>query len=575
MARWAQSLRSRDQIVLFAPTLDATICEDHPVRLFDEVLRQLDFTEWERRYFLLDGQPPIHPRVVAGVILYGLSLGIRASRKLEYACGNHIDFIWLTEGRVIDHSTIADFRVKFENELKAMFRQIGRVAIGMGMVNLNQVALDGTIKRSSNGRCAVATRATLEQKLAALDQRVEELLDQARQADQKEDELFGDSSPASLPRELSDLKARQKQLAAALKKVREAEAKQGKSKEAEAKSSDTKAPDAKAPDTKAPDAKAPDTKAPDAKAPDTKARDTKAPDKKESGKKAPAVPTTDPDSALMKNKTGGFAPNYLVVLATEGKNGLIMDCQVLGGDDEPSSVMPAMNNLKTAYGSQENSAGAQGNTQGDTGPDVHPVRQLLADTNFNTGQNLHQLQQAGIEPFMPQKKTGQVTGDLGLPVNPKTKAFDRDAFTYDPQTNAYQCPGKRTLPLAYYTTDQRQNGPVRYSVYECADCGGCSLAGQCLSGKNLRRTVRHDEHEPLRQEMNTRMKTEQGRAIYQRRSHLAETPFAVMNTVMNIRQLLLRGLDKAATELTWICSAYNLKKMTRLLASQRQMPAAG
>lgn len=555
MARWAQTLRSRDQIILFAPTLDATIGEDHPVRLFDEVLRQLDFTEWERRYFLLDGQPPIHPRVMAGVILYGLSLGIRASRKLEYACGNNIDFMWLTEGRVIDHSTIADFRVKFEKELKALFRQIGRVAIGMGMANLNQVALDGTIKRSSNSRSAVATRATLEQKLLALDQRVEELLAQARQADQKEDELFGESSPASLPRELSGLKARQKQLAAALKKVREAEARQGKSKEAEAKGSDTNAPDAKAPDAKTPDAK--------------------TPDKKESGKKAPVVPTTDPDSALMKNKTGGFAPNYLVVLATEGKNGLIMDCQLLGGDDEPSSVMPAMNHLKTAYGSQENSTGAQGDAQGDMGPDAHPVRQLLADTNFNTGQNLHQLQQAGIEPFMPQKKTGQVSGDLGLPVNPKTKAFDREAFTYDPQTNSYQCPAKRTLPLAYYTTDQRQNGPVRYSVHECADCGGCTLAGQCLSGKNLRRTVRHDEHEPLRTEMNTRMKTDRGRAIYRRRSHLAETPFAVMNTVMNIRQFLLRGIDKAATELTWICSAYNLKKMTRLLASQRQMPATG
>ncbi len=45
------------------------------------------------------GQPPIHPRVMAGVILYGLMRRIRSSRQLEYACGNNIDFMWLAEGR--------------------------------------------------------------------------------------------------------------------------------------------------------------------------------------------------------------------------------------------------------------------------------------------------------------------------------------------------------------------------------------------------------------------------------------------------------------------------------------------
>src|SRR5271168_4479014 len=124
MIRWAQPSRTRDQIVLFAPTLDANIPDDHPVRLFDEMLKSLDFKDWERRYFLLDGQPPIHPRIMAAVIPYGLTLGIRASRKLEYACGNNIDFIWLTEGRVIDHSTLAGFRVRFEKPLKGMFRQV-------------------------------------------------------------------------------------------------------------------------------------------------------------------------------------------------------------------------------------------------------------------------------------------------------------------------------------------------------------------------------------------------------------------------------------------------------------------
>jgi transposase len=540
MGRWAKPLCSRDQIVLFAPTLQDSVPEDHPVRLFDEVLGELDFGDWERQYVLVDGQPPIHPRVMAAVILYGLSLGIRSSRKLEDSCGNRIDFIWLTEGRVIDHSTLAGFRVRFEAELKGMFRQIGRLAIGLGMANLNQVALDGTVKRSSNSRFAVAKGVTLEQKLAALDQQVEELMKQARQTDRQEDELFGESSPTKLPAELKQIQARQKRLAAALKKVREVEAGQ------------------------------------------------KA--KGRLSKDGPAVPTTDPDSSLMKNKSGGFAPNYLVVLATEGSNGLIMDYQVPASGDESSSVIPAVNNLKEAYepdaAAASEPAAVSGAGETEDEPDPRGIRELLADSNFNTGSNLQQLKQAGIEPWMPAKPATTLPrtteppavespavespAPLELPINPKTKALDKSAFGYDSAADVYRCPGGRTLPFSHHSRAQRQDGPVTYRVYESVDCSGCPLAGRCLSGKNKTRSVRRDEHEPLREEMAARMRTEEGRGKYRRRSFLAETPFAVLNTTMNVRQLLLRGIDKVRTEVGWICIAYNVKKLTTLLAARRQ-----
>ena len=50
-------------------------------------------------YVRVAGQPPIPPRAMAAGILYGLSLGMRSSRKLEDACYNRLDFIWLMEGR--------------------------------------------------------------------------------------------------------------------------------------------------------------------------------------------------------------------------------------------------------------------------------------------------------------------------------------------------------------------------------------------------------------------------------------------------------------------------------------------
>ena len=75
MSHWSAAPMDRNQVVLFAPTLDQSLADDHPVRLFAETLAAFDFSEWERMYVRVVGQPPIHPRVLAGCILYGLTLG--------------------------------------------------------------------------------------------------------------------------------------------------------------------------------------------------------------------------------------------------------------------------------------------------------------------------------------------------------------------------------------------------------------------------------------------------------------------------------------------------------------------
>ena len=76
---WAEAPMQREQIALFAPTLDSAIANDDPVRLFDEVLSGVDWSEWEGEYHGRLGQPPIHPRHVAAAIFYGLYRRIRAA----------------------------------------------------------------------------------------------------------------------------------------------------------------------------------------------------------------------------------------------------------------------------------------------------------------------------------------------------------------------------------------------------------------------------------------------------------------------------------------------------------------
>ena len=512
MSHWAAAPIDRSQIALFSPTLDDSLAEDHPVRLFDETLRGIDFGDWESMYVRLAGQPPIHPRLLAAGILYGLSLGIRSSRKLEDACGNRLDFIWLMEGRRPDHATFCKFRTQFDPQLKGLFGKVGRIGIELGLITLNQVTLDGTSLRANNSRYKTGRRASVEQKIAALDAQIQEAMKQADQQDRAENALWGQSSPGKLPRELKNLQARQEKLKQAMKKLEQLE------------------------------------------------RDRAG--RKDLSPKGPAVPLTDPDSRVLPNKTGGHAPNYTGVLAVDSDSGMIVDSQVLGNNDEASTVVVAVANIEQELAAKP--------------------KQIAADSGFNTGRNLAALEQQEVEPLMPARQefaenpalrpdpavaVAQEQWDK-LPMNPQNKVLDKASFLYDEQKDCYVCPMGHSL---LYTQDKpynRDGTRGTYRMYQCAACAGCPLAHKCLPKKATERRISRDEFESHRQRMAARMKSEEGRAQYRRRSHAAETPLAVFKTVMNFRQLLVRGLRKVNLEQSWISIAYNLMKLVRFKAAR-------
>ncbi len=106
---WQDAPMPREQLVLIPTHLEDMIPEDHPVRLLDELLNLMDWTEYESVYHGGRGQPPIHPSVLCKVLLFAMIRRIRSSRLIEYEVTHSIDFIWLTSGRRIDHTTLSEF----------------------------------------------------------------------------------------------------------------------------------------------------------------------------------------------------------------------------------------------------------------------------------------------------------------------------------------------------------------------------------------------------------------------------------------------------------------------------------
>jgi transposase len=516
MSYWAKPGLDRHQTQLFYPTLDDCISDNHPVRHLDEILRAQDWSSWEQQYDGGHGQPPIPPWVMAGIILYGLMRRIRSSRQLEYACRHSFDFLWLAEGRSIDHDTICKFRVKFQKPLKDLFRQVGQVAMAMGLIQLVEVAFDGTRVKANASRCHTWTAAKVEQALEELAAQVERMLSEVEVADAAEGTWWDEGSLRALPPELNDTMKRQEQLRQTLEKLREADA-----------------------------------------------------NRKQDGvdpQKHPAqLPQADGDARVMPNKEGGYAPNYTPVVATDGVCDFIVDCAVIGEPNEHAQLLPSVDRIREDFGRTPEKLSAD--TAFGTGQNLAGMEQCGVDFY------------SPVESPVPQEGNPAKREDPRQPVpeadwsklpRKANKKLAKSCFVYDAQAEVYYCPMGQ--PLVYEETKKfpRSWGSVRQRVYRAQHCPGCPLGEVCRDGRAKGgRTIHRDEHEPLREQMSVKMQTASGKATYGQRMHVAETPFAIIKGILGVRQFLLRGLEKVRTEWQWVCTAYNLKKLIAVFAALR------
>lgn len=518
---WAEAPMQREQMALFAPTLDAMISPDDPVRLVDEVLAGLDWSAWEAEYDGRRGQPPIHPRIVAAAMLYGLCRGIRSTRKLEEACCYRLDFLWLVEGRQIDYSTFARFRTRFGPQLKDVFRQLGRLAMRLGLVRLGEVAFDGTRVKAQNSRYNTKTSKTLAEKLAALDAQFDQMLAEWDAAEEQRRQGERADSPTHLPAPLADLDARRNKVRAALEQAREWE--------------------------------------------ELRRQDGVNPEKN------PAqVPMNDPDSRVMPNKEGGYAPNYTPTATTDGHAGFIVDCEVLGEVNEGAQALPSVDRIAETFGQQ-------------------PER-FLTDSGNTSGLVQQGMEERGVAFYAPVESAEPQPGNPALRDDPTQPVpeherdklprnsqgqLDKSCFVYVAAEDRYYCPQGQALPFAEHKPERQHGQQVQRRIYRCAACGDCPLRALCLSARNKRgRSITRDEFVEVRQRTAARMATPQAKQLFDQRPRIAETPFGILKAVFGLRQFLLCGLEKVRMEWRWAATAFNLKKLASHLARLRAEFAA-
>lgn len=507
---WAKPTTPRQQLVLFAPSLDDMIGADDSLRVLDGVFAGLDWSLYEKEYDGAHGQPPIHPRYVAEAIFYGAMKGQRSSRKIEDATRMRIDFMWLLDGQTIDHSTLCKFRTRFQTALKGTFRDVNRRGLQLLGERLTELVVDGTRVRACSDRQGARNADWLEKRLADLQRHMDEALAEMAREDARNDP--SDASVGQLEQHLEELQRQRQRYEAALAVARER---------------------------------------------DRAKRD-------DEGKSATAVrvPLNDPDSAVLPNKEGGYAPNYTPVAAVDSATGMILAADVLPDGSEAASVKPLLEQVKADHG--------------------QAPQRLLADSGFASGANQAALEQDGIALYTPvntpvpeadparRDDPSQPLPQDRIAALPRLRSsgkLDSYAFLFDPVRGLYWCPMGRALTEYRKLYRKTRSGKVLCTEYMCLYCAGCSLAGECLSRKATRRRVTRDEYEAARENTARRMATPEGKETYRNRAPAIEGTFGTIKGNLGVRFFLLRGLQKVRTEWLWICTAFNLRKLLKLLAA--------
>jgi len=279
---------NRQQMSWRAVDVEQLIDQDHRARVIWELVGQLDL---QRFYEAIEstaeegGRPAFDPQLLICLWVYGQSLGIGSAREIERRCEWDPAFQWMTGLEVVNYHTLADFRVQKKAEVDELFTHLLGVLSAEGLVNLEQVTVDGTkIKGQASGK-SFRREKTLRDHLELARQRVKEL-------EEGQGEGVSQRIEKAQQRARREKQKRLEQALEELEKIREE--KPGQEEKSEARASGS-----------------------------------------------------DPEARVMKRSGGGgFAPSYNTQISSDTKYGIIVDVEVTQARNDYEQLLPAVQRME-------------------------------------------------------------------------------------------------------------------------------------------------------------------------------------------------------------------------------------
>lgn len=282
---------NRQQVVLEPLDVEQLIPSDHAARNIWEILGRVDLSGFLGAVKSVEGHAGRNlwePRLLIAMWVYGYSRGLSSARQLERECGYEPGLRWLTGLQVVNHHTLADFRVEHGEALQNLFVQVLGILTMEKLVTLERVTVDGT-----------KVRACVNKKTFSRAQKIREHLSLARQHVEQ------------LQREEAEQEKRARQAAARRRAVRE-RAERLEQALAEVERLQT--------------------------------------EKKGERDKPCQASVSDADAQFMWTSDHGLAPSYNVQLVTDAAHKLIVDVEVSKQPSDSYHLLPALDRVRRQLG---------------------------------------------------------------------------------------------------------------------------------------------------------------------------------------------------------------------------------
>lgn len=136
--------------------------------------------------------------------------------------------------------------------------------------------------------------------------------------------------------------------------------------------------------------------------------------------------------------------------------------------------------------------------------------------------------------------------------------FDRENFKYDKINDIYICPRGYTLEFKWKDSKNGQ----RAKRYVCTNYMDCEKKDLCTAAKKGRVVTRSIDEEIIE---NILKNTIDKNDIYRKRGSIVEHPFGTIKRHYGYSYFSRRGLESVNAEGGFICLAYNLKRLIKVV----------
>ncbi len=496
---------SPNQILLLPPTLEEMIKPDHPVRVVNQVIDNLDIDPLIKNY-QGGGCSSYHPRLMLKILVYGYLTNQYSSRKIEQAVTQSIHFMWLSAMSYPDHNTINRFRSeRLKGVLKEVFSQVVLLLVEQGIITLKEAYLDGTKIEANANRYTFVWGRSISKSKERIKKQLDELWTYAEsvareELENNEPEGFDKIDPESIERTIISIN----------------------------------------------------------KALKGKPVDKKVKQKLNYAKKnwpenlrkyeqqerilgnRNSYSKTDPDATFMRMKddhmlNGQLKPGYNWQISTE--NQCILGYTIHQTTNDTTTLKTHMESLKESLGKM---------------PDT-----LVADAGYGSEENYEYLENNDVEAFVKYQYFHKE-----LSKKWREDPYRTDNLQYDENDDSYTCPMGQKINFIGEKIRISDNGFRQVNrLYQVQDCKGCSVREICNKSKYNKRIEVNPRLNHYKSIIRERLTSERGRKYRSQRPVDVEAVFGIIKGNRNYRKFLLRGLEKVEIEVGLLSLAHNLAKI--------------